>query len=120
MSVDIRWCGLIENYLKTGDMSTLEKLIREEGVPAQFGNQIADLLIARNIPLSIKRKQMLKSLDFAMVLLMNKKMMQSLRPTKDVHFKVPTMQSIAERIFPNYSPADARRAFNRLRKKNKI
>ncbi len=52
MAVDIRWFGLIEKYLIDGDIAELENLIREGGVPGEFGNQIADILTGKLKPLS--------------------------------------------------------------------
>ena len=41
--VDILWVGVIEKYLVDGDITNLEGLIRNGGVPAEFGDQIADI-----------------------------------------------------------------------------
>lgn len=51
MTIDIRWLSMpLEKYLNGGDISELEALIREVGVPACLGNQIADLLTGKLKP----------------------------------------------------------------------
>ena len=48
--VDILWFGVIEKYLVDGDITNLEGLVRNGGVPAEFGDQIADILIGKLKP----------------------------------------------------------------------
>lgn len=53
MAVDIAWYGLVEKYIQTGKQTDLEQLlqmIRENGVPKELGNQIADLLAGKLKP----------------------------------------------------------------------
>ena len=48
--VNILWVGVIERYLLNGDITNLEGQIRNGGVPAEFGDQVADILIGKLKP----------------------------------------------------------------------
>lgn len=56
MPVDIdwlEWCGLVDTYISTGKTKDLERIlkkVREEGVPKEFGDQIADMLAGKLKP----------------------------------------------------------------------
>lgn len=47
MAYDIEWLGLVDMHINTGSTESLRKLIdkiRTDGVPKEFGNEIADML----------------------------------------------------------------------------
>lgn len=62
MTISLEWFGLVNKYIRTGqraDFENLLRVIRENGVPQLFGNEIADLLEGKLTPKinSIETKQ---------------------------------------------------------------
>lgn len=118
MCIDIRWFGLIEKYLIDGDISKIEELVREGGVPAQFGNQIADILIGKKHAPSPQQKNILKRIEKYR---RTYSMFKQFRKKGSIYYdayhtdkigrdpkKVFTMQLIAIYLYPSYDKDAAR------------
>ncbi len=130
MCIDIRWVGLVEKYLIDGDISKIEGLVREGGVPAQFGNQIADILIGKKYAPSPQRAVILKRIEKYIHTL---SMFKHARKKGSFYYeayhtdkigqdpkKVFTMQSLAKYLYPSYDEADARNEMYKFIKRHKL
>jgi hypothetical protein len=47
---DILWAGVIENYIETGNIKKLAKLVRDSGVPPEHRDRVADILLGKLPP----------------------------------------------------------------------
>ncbi len=130
MDIDIRWIGLVEKYLIDGDISKIEVLVRESGVPAQFGNQIADILTGKKHAPSSQQANILKRIEKYRHTL---SMFKQLRKKGSVYYeayyihgigqdpkKVFTMQLLAKYLYPSYDEADARNELYKFIKKHQL
>jgi hypothetical protein len=130
MSIDIRWFGLIEKYLIDGDISKIEVLVREGGVPAMFGNQFADILIGSKHPPSPQQANILKRIEKYRLTL---SMFKQFRKKGSIYYeayhsygigqdpkKVFTMQLLAIYLYPSYDREGARNEIYKFIKKHKL
>lgn len=130
MCIDIRWVGLVEKYLIDGDISKIEELVREGGVPAKFGNQIADILIGKKYAPSPQRAAILKRIEKYIHTL---SMFKHARKKGSFYYEayhihkigkdpkeIFTMQSLAQYLYPSYEKDAARNEMYKLIKKHNL
>lgn len=128
--IDIRWFGLIEKYLIDGDITELESLIREVGVPIQFANQIADILAGKLKPKSPQKSIIAKRTERYKTLLMHFKSARKKGGIYEMAYsqfnigedpkKIFTSQLLAQYLFPNHDKDDARNEMYKLIRKHNL
>ncbi len=130
MAVNIFWLGVVEKYLIDGDISEIEKLIREGGVPAMFGHQIADILVGKKHAPSAQQSNILKRIDKYKNMLSAFKYARTKgsfyyeayhihKIGKDPN-EIFTMQSLAQYLYPSYEKDAARNEMYKLIKKHNL
>lgn len=45
--IDITWIGIVENYLEDGNIKPLAEKVRTSDIPAEYRNQVADILLGK-------------------------------------------------------------------------
>lgn len=116
MAVDILWFGVIEKYLIDGDVTKLESLIRENGVPANLGDQIADILSGKLKPAKPTQSRMLQRIEKYKQALST---LQYLSKKEGVYQEMGfdarsyNMKFLAKHIFPHHTEDEA---YNQLYK----
>ena len=116
MCIDIRWFGLVEKYLIDGDISKIEELVREGGVPANFGDQIADILSGKLKPAKPTQSRMVQRREKYKQALST---LQYLSKKEGVYQEMGfdassyNMKFLAKHIFPHHTEEEA---YNQLYK----
>lgn len=127
MAIDIEWVGLVKYYLETGDLDKLEAKIRSDGVPKEFGNEIADLLTEKLRPLSPAKRRSLENAKAIRSHLTHRSILKQIELTELskedlVSFKklILTNQRIADILFPHPDRDYSKRTMNRIKKRHNI
>jgi len=121
--VNILWVGVIERYLLNGDITNLEGQIRNGGVPAEFGDQVADILIGKlkpPTPRTSRTQQRIEKYKQALSIL--RYLYKEGGVYHEMGFDISSykMKFLAKHIFPHHTEEEAKNQLYKFIRKHKL